>query len=319
MSLSDGGETAKWKTDPFDARRYDANDPDPWLALYLDHSLPIDPQAKRALLLGARSWSRRWLFPVSRPLVFLFFCIVKVLRAISPRYPNLNGLLHKSIHWGLRIFGSPECNTLILRHFHVGTELLAFLKANAGIDPALVKTVPLKPLTLKDLEDNVFLQHDLNIFNFIIELNIALRAAGKEITPPERVDFSMLSDIEPDFEVFPTGPLNRIDIQTAVEFYTPLYALMLPRADFMRASHSLQLDEIVGIYIGRILGTDYHMHFVKNGHPLVTLSTMQAGFRLMMHGLDCEAMHGWLRVLKARQEAGLPLDPRDPTGGPELA
>jgi hypothetical protein len=251
--------------------------------------------------------------------VFLFFGLVKVLRAISPGYPNLNGLLHKSIHWGLRIFGSPECNTLILRHFHVGTELLAFLKANAGIDPALIKTVPLKPLTLKDLEDNVFLQHDLNIFNFIIELNVALRAAGKEITPPERVDFSMLSDIEPDFETFPRGPLNRIDIQTAVEFYTPLYALMLPRSDFMRASHSLQLDEIVGIYIGRILGTDYHMHFVKNGHPLVTVSTLQAGFRLMMHGLDCEAMHGWLRVLKARQAAGLPLDPRDPTGGPELS
>ncbi len=320
MSLSDGGAAdAAWKTDPFDHRRYDASDPDPWLALYLDHSLPIDPVAKRALLLGARSWSRRWLFPVSRPLVFLFFCVVKVLRAISPRHPNLNGLLHRSIHWGLRTFGSPECNLLILRHFHVGTELLAFLKANAGVDPASVETVPLRPLTLKSLEDNVFLQHDLNIFNFIIELNIALREAGKEITPPERVDFSMLTDITPAFEDFPKGPLNSIDIQTAVEFYTPLYALMLPRADFMRASHSLQLDEIVGIYIGRILGTDYHMHFVKNGHPLVTLSTLQAGFRLMMHGLDCEAMHGWLRVLKARQEAGLPLDPRDPTGGPELS
>ncbi|MBX9709240.1 MAG: hypothetical protein K2X61_15060 [Caulobacteraceae bacterium] len=317
MSLSDGATA--WKNDPFDPRRYDARDPDPWLALYLDHSLPIDPQAKRALLMGARSWSRRWLFPVSRPLVFLFFGLVKVLRAISPRYPNLNGLLHKSIHWGLRAFGSPECNTLILRHFHVGTELLAFMKANAGIDPNLVQTVPLKPLTLKDLEDNVFLQHDLNVFNFIIELNLALRAAGKEITPPERVDFSMISDIDPAFEAFPTGPLNKIDIQTAVEFYTPLYALMLPRADFMRASHSLQLDEIVGIYIGRILGTDYHMSFVKNGHPLVALSTLQAGYRLMMHGLDCEAMHGWLRVLKRRQEMGLPLDPRDPTGGPELA
>ena len=212
MSLSDGATDTGWKSDPFDPRRYDANDPDPWLALYLDHSLPIDPGAKRALLLGARSWSRRWLFPVSRPLVFLFFCFVKVLRAISPRHPNLNGLLHKSIHWGLRTFGSPECNTLILRHFHIGTELIAFIKANAGVDPALVRTVPLRPLTLKSLEDNVFLQHDLNIFNFIIELNLALRAAGKEITPPERVDFSMLSDIEPDFETFPTGPLNRIDI-----------------------------------------------------------------------------------------------------------
>jgi hypothetical protein len=74
--------------DPFDPARFDPKDPDPWLALYLDHSLPIDEGAKRALLLGARSWSRRWLFPVARPLVFLFFCLVKVLRAISPKYPN---------------------------------------------------------------------------------------------------------------------------------------------------------------------------------------------------------------------------------------
>ena len=319
MSLSDGATARDHrKADPFDPRGYDPRDPDPWLALYLDHSLPIDPQAKKALLSGARSWSRRWLFPVSRPLVLIFFCVVKVLRAISPRHPNLNGLLHKSIHWGLRTFGSPQCNMLILRHFHIGTELLAFLKANAGVPTDSVKTIPLKPLTLKDLEDNVFLQHDLNIFNFIIELNLALQAEGRELTPPAKVDFSMLTDIDPAFEAFPTGPLNHIDIQTAVEFYTPLYALMLPREDFMRASHSLQLDEIIGIYIGRILGTDYHMHFVKNGHPLVTLSTLQAGFRLMMHGLDCEAMHGYLRLLKSRQEAGLPLDPRSTVGATGL-
>lgn len=316
MSLSDGGATAKDRgADPFDPRGYDPKDPDPWLALFLDHSLPIDPQAKRALLLGARSWSQRWLFPVSRPLVFLVFGIVKVLRAISPNWPNLNGLLHKSIHWGLRTFGSPEANTLIMRHFHVGTELIAFMKANAGVPEGSVNTIPLKPLTLRDLEDNVFLQHDLNIFNFIIELSLALNAQGRELSPPAVVDFSMISDIEPAFERFPTGPLNRIDIQTAVEFYTPLYALMLPRADFMRAAHSLQLDETVAIYIARILGTDYHMNFVKNGHPMVTLSTLQSGFRLMMHGLDCEGMHGWLRVLKARQAAGLSLDPRNPMGG----
>ena len=311
MSLSAPGKAGK--ADPFDPAGFDPQDPDPWLALYLDHSLPIDDQAKRCLLLGARSWSRRWLFPVSRPLVILFFMVIKVLRAISPRHPNLNGLLHKSIHWGLRTFGSPETNTLILRHFHVGTELLAFMKGNAGA--VTVNSHPLRPTRLVDIEDNLFLQHDLNVFNFIIELNRSLREQGRELTPPEVVDFSMISDELPAFEPFPTGPLNRIDVQTAVEFYTPLYALMLPRRDFVRAAHSLQLDEVVGVYIGRILGTDYHMSFVKNGHPMVALSTLQAGYRLMMHGLDCEAMHGWLRVLKARQAAGLPLDPRNPTGG----
>jgi hypothetical protein len=120
----------------------------------------------------------------------------------------------------------------------------------------------------------------------------------------------MISD-EP-FEIPRTkkGWLNFVDVQTAVEVYTPLYALMLPRSDFIRASNSLQLDEVVAIYIGKILGADYHLSFIKNGHPLVPLSTMQAGFRLMLHGLDCEALHGWLRLMKRRQAQGLPMDPR---------
>lgn len=296
--------------DPFADMAHDPRDPDPWLALYLDRSLPIDPVAKTCLLMGGGSWSRRWLFPIIKPLILAFFLLVKVLRAISPRHPNLNGTLHRSIHWGLRTFGSPEANTLILRHFHIGTELLAFIRINAGLPD--LPSHPLRPTRLKDIEDNLFLQHDLNVFNFVIELNKALREQGRELLPPDRVDFSMISDEAPDLETFPRGPLNKIDVQTAVEVYTPVYALMLPREDFVRASHSLQLDEVIAVYIARILGSDYHMSFVKNGHPLVPLSTLQAGYRLMMHGLDCEAMHGWLRQLKARQAAGLPLDPRTP-------
>jgi hypothetical protein len=300
-------------TDPeFDLANYDPSNPDPWLALYLDQGLPIAPVAKLALLKGNRSWSRRWLFPIIRPSVFVFFILVKILRGLSPHHPNLNGALHRLIHWGLRTFCTPEANTLILRHFHVGTELLAFIKANAGA--VAVETVPLRPRTLKDLEDNVFLQHDLNVFNFIIQLSASLRSQGRDLVPVDRPDFSMISDDPFDLAPLPRTWLNIIDAQTAIEVYTPLYALMLPRADFVRAAQSLQLDETVAIYIGKILGTDYHMSFVKNGHPMVPLSTLQAGHRLMMHGLDCEAFHGWLRLLKHRQAAGLSLDPRNPLG-----
>jgi hypothetical protein len=299
------------------AAGYDPRDPDPWLALALDQSLPMDPGAKAALLRGDASWSRRWMFNLIKPFVFVFFIGVKILRGISPHWPNLNGLLHRTIHHGLATFGSPEANLLILRHFHVGTELLAFIKANAG--PVEVSTVPLRPRTLRDIEDNVFLQHDLNVFNFIIQLNRSLRAQGRDLVPVERPDFSMITD--GPFDIAPTRRRwhNFVDAQTAVEIYTPLYALLLPRAHFIRASNSLQLDEPVGIYIGKILGTDYHLSFIKNGHPMVPLSTLQAGFRLMMHGLDCEAMHGWLRVLKRRQGQGLPLDPRCPTVDPPVS
>ncbi|MFC3079794.1 DUF6999 family protein [Phenylobacterium terrae] len=296
----------------FDLSRYDPKDPDPWLALYLDQSLPIAPEAKTALLMGNRSWSRRWMFNIIRPAVFAFFLLVKIVRGISPHHPNLNGFLHRLIHWGLRTFCTPEANTLILRHFHIGTELLGFIKANAG--PVEVETVPLRPRTLKDLEDNVFLQHDLNVFNFIIQLNASLRAQGRDLEPVETPDFSMISDAPFELAPLPKGPLNFVDVQTAIEVYTPLYALCLPRSDFVRAAGSLQLDETVAIYIAKILGSDYHLAFMKNGHPLVPLSSLQAGYRLMMHGLDCEGLHGWLRLLKARQAQGLPLDPRNPTG-----
>jgi hypothetical protein len=297
----------------FDLARFDPKDPDPWLALYLDQSLPIDESAKQALLIGNRSISRRWLFPIARPLIFGFFIVVKILRGLSPRRPNMNVALHRLIHWGLKTFASPEANTLILRHFTLATELLAFIKANAG--PVTIDSWPLRPTRLADLRDNVFLQHDLNIYNFIIQLNASLRAQGRDLAPVERPDFSMISDDPIVLEPLPNGALNAIDVQTAVEAYTPLYALFLPREDFVRAANSLQLDEVVAVYIAKILGTDYHLAFMKNGHPLVPLSTLQAGYRLMMHGLDVEGLHGWLRMLKRRQAAGLPLDPRAPTAG----
>jgi hypothetical protein len=295
---------------PFDPAGFDPADPDPGLALYLDRSLPLDEGAKRALLLGNRSWSRRWLFPLVRPLIFAGFVLIKLLRLVLPRWPNLNGLLHRLIHWGLRRFASPEANLLILRHFHIGTELLAFIRANAG--PVDAETVPLRPVRLQDLEANLFLQHDLNVYNFITRLNISLRAQGRDLAPVARPDFSMISD-RFEIETLPDGPLNIVDVQTALEAYTPLYALLLPRADFVRAANSLQLDEVIAIYIAKILGTPYHLAFVENGHPLVPLSTLQAGYRLMMHGLDCEALHSWLRMLKARQARGLPMDPLAPT------
>ena len=232
------------------------------------------------------------------------------LRGVFPRQPNLNGTLHRLIHWGLRTFASPETNTLILRHFHIGTEILAFIKANAGA--VEIDSRPLRPRRLKDLEDNLFLQHDLNVYSFIIQLNASLRAQKRDLEPVDQPDFSMISE-RFDLEPLPRGPLNRIDVQTAVEAYTPLYALLLPRSDFVRAANSLQLDEVVAISVAKILGTSYHLAFIKNGHPLVPLSTLQAGYRLMMHGLDCEALHGWLRVLKHRQALGLPIDPRAPT------
>ncbi len=285
----------------FDPDAHDPKDPDPWLALYLDDSLPFDRRAKEALLRGNDSPTRRFLLPVVRPLIFLFHLAVRIFRHIFPRWPQGPRTLHRLIYWGLKTFATPEANFLILRHFNIGTEILNFIKDNASVEG--VETVPLRPTHLADLKDNMFLQHDLNIYNFIILLNKGLRDAGKEMETPARIDFSSISDGDFPFEEFPDGRLNVVDLQTAIEFYTPIYALFLSRHDFVRAANSLQLDETMGVYLARILGSDYHMSLVNNHHPMVPLSTFGAAFRLMMHGYDAEALHGHLRNMKRAQAA----------------
>ena len=285
----------------FDPAHHDVRDPDTWLALYLDQSIPLDEQAKLALLRSMRRTSRKALLPFMRPWARLWIILITVLRLILPSAISSSKALHRFIHWGLKTFVSPEANTLILRHFHIGTELLQFIKTN--VPGAEVETVPLRPTKLSDLIDNVFLQHDLNIYNFVIRLGTHLRETGQEILPPKRVKFDAITDGPFPLDDLPSGALNRMDVQTAIEIYTPVYQLFLSNKDFWRASNSLQLDEVIGIYIARILGTDYHLNFLNNAHPIVPQSTLRAGWRLMLHGLAAEQLHYHLREWKRRQAA----------------
>lgn len=292
----------QWIDKSYENAVYDPADPDPWYALYLDQSVPIDEGAKQALLRGNESWSRRLLLPMTRWFIFLLLAFALLIRVPLGNRLSSRKWLHKTIYWGLKIFASPDANTLILRHFNIGTEILNFIKDNIpGIE---VNTIPLKPKSLEDLLDNVFVQHDLNIYNFISELNAGLRAEGREITKVEAVNFDAITDGPFEFESFPKKWLNFSDVETAIEYYTPLYSLLLSRHDFVRASNSLQLDETVAIYVAKILGSDYHLNLVNNHHPMIPLPALKAGTRLMMHGYDAEALHGYLRFLKRQQNHG---------------
>ena len=190
-------------------------------------------------------------------------------------------VLPRTSYWGLKWFVRPEANYLILRHFHIGSEILQFVAANLpGVQ------IPLLPRTLEDLIDNVFLQHDLNVFNFIIRLNQELRDQGVEIQPRTQFDSDGVTagPFDIDGASLPRGRLNFLDLETAIEIYTPLYQLFLTGNDFLRASNSLQLDETLAIYCARLIGDSSYVGLVNNKHPLMPLSTLQAGYWLMLHG-----------------------------------
>lgn len=281
------------------SQTYDQRDPDPWLALYLDRSIQLDDEAKAALLLSMRSKSRQFLLPIARPLARLAIVIIQLIKTVIPNRFTSSKFLHQLIYWGLKYFVSPEANFLIVRHFHIGSEILAFIAGNVpGVKTELHR---LRPGNLEDLRDDFFLKHDLNLFNFVIQLNTQLRERGGEIEPPAQINFDSITDGPFPISEFPRRWTNVIDVQTAIELYTPLYQLFLTDNDFWRASNSLQLDETVGLYVARILNQSHHLGLLNNKHPMVPLSTLAAGFRLMLHGLAAETLHATLREQKRRR------------------
>ena len=282
---------------------YDPADPDPWLALQLDKSLPFDPAAKADLIKDQGSRSRLILLPIVRPFARALIILSWLIRAISPRWPHAPKTLHRLIAFGMNRFCTPQANRMILRHFQLGSEVLRFIADNAtpGFRPALE---PMRPRRPWDVADNLFLKHDLNIYNFIIQLNLEMERRGTSIAPRAQLDFSAISDAI-ELDPMPSGRLNVVDLATAIEIYTPLYGLLLTQRDFDRATHSLQLDETIGLYAARLTGEEKHLAMVSNRHPLIPYSNLRAGHRLLLHGLSTEVLHGFLRELKARRQ--LPL------------
>ncbi len=294
MSISASDAVEKLKSVSHDAR-----DPNPWVALYLDSSVPLHETAKANFLVDVSSRSRQFFFPLVRPFCRLALILFQVLKTFIPNALTSSWLLHHAIYYGQRFFVSPYANYLIVRHFHIGSELLGFVAKNTkGVKMELN---PLLPTRLYDLVDDIYLKHDLNIFNFIIEINRQLNKNELDLQPIDELDFSNITDGDFPIEEMPNGWLNFIDMESAIELYTPMYQLLLTDSDFWRACNSLQLDETLALYTTSLIGDHKFLGLVNNRHPIVPESTLGAGHRLMLHGLAAECLHAFLVKQKRLQ------------------
>jgi hypothetical protein len=285
-------------TELYEKAPYNPDDPNPWLALYLDASLPLSDEVKAALLSNSGSKSRQFMLPLIRPFAKLMLVIFQIVKIVIPNRFTSSKILHRLIYWGLRAFVRPDANYLILRHFHIGTEILEFVATNVpGIG---IPLNPLRPRNLASLVDDVFLKHDLNIYNFLIRLNREMKARGIKLSKQDNPNFDCITDgpFGIDEASLPNTWLNFLDLESAIEIYTPLYQLFLTDSDFWRACNSLQLDETVALYTSRLIGDASYVGLVNNKHPLVPLSTLQAGYRLLLHGLAAECLHATLVQIK---------------------
>jgi len=240
--------------------------------------------------------------PVVRPLARLSIVLIQLLKILLPSRFTSSKWLHRTIVRGMKTFVRPEANWLILRHFHLGSQVLSFIGRNA-LPGQTLPSHPLAPADIDALRDDVFLQHDLNLFNFVIDLNRAL--GGRPIERPPALDYAMIRQPDLRLDDMPNRWTNFIDLQTAIEIYTPVYQLFLTDNDFWRATNSLQLDEVIGIYASTLLGRQDYLVFLNNKHPLVPLTTLRAGYRLVLHGLSTEMLHALLS--RARDEQPQPV------------
>lgn len=279
-------------------QQYDPRDPNPWLAMYLDRSTPLDDEVKRAWLADSSSRSRQFVLPFMRPLARTLIVLIQVIKVFTPRRLAFSRTLHRLLAWGMENFLRPEANWLILRHFHLGSQVLEFIGRNSGVE---VPANPLRPAAVADVREDMFLVHDLNLFNFVIRLNQNLQAAGRELQFVAEPDLSMIRQPALRLEDMPRRRRNFLDLQSSIELFTPIYQLLLTDSDFWRATNSLQLDETIGVYVATILDARAHLILLNNKHPLVPLSTLRAGFRLTLHGLSTEMLHAFLVARREQQ------------------
>ena len=283
-----------------DISTHDERDPNPWLALFLDDSIPINQKTKMALMRDNASKSTRYLLPFIQLFSKVSMFFIHILKFFFPRLFNSSKILHRILAWGLKKFVSADANLLIFRHFHIGTEILQFIAGN----------IPLKPKDFEDVKDDLFLNHDLNLYNFVIHLNSQLKAKGITISAPNKINLDMITVDQFDHIDFPNKWTNFLDLRSAIELFTPFYQLFLTSNDFIRASNSLQLDETIAIYTAQILGTPGHLGLVNNKHPMVPVSTYSAAYRLVLHGLAAETLHEILVNMKLKKSTDGIMTPK---------
>jgi hypothetical protein len=277
-------------------------DPSHWHALFMDKSVPFNPDAKAAFLYDSSRRTRQFLYPVVKIFARLSIMLMQFFKIFIPNIINAPKMLHRSLYFGMKYFITPEANFLILRHFYLGSEVLRFLKDNVqGAED--IPMNPLKPLAVSDVRNNLFLEHDLNLYNFIINLNKAIEEKRSAIRKIPKPDFSAISLTPIPFAPFRDKWTNFLDLATAIEIFTPVYQFFLTDNDFWRASNSLQLDEVIGIYAATIMDCPEKLTALNNKHPMIPLPTTGAAFRLLLHGFSTEVLHALLVEAKERQAA----------------
>lgn len=254
------GKTARSKLPP---PRPPWNRADPSLVtlLLVDPTLEL-PTDVRALIGAQISWRPRQLLrPLARVLSLIAVALIVAVKRLLPFEFSAHRAIDVLCIWFMRRLVSPGACALLMRHFVVETNLLAFLARNARMrrndgDDAIQEPT-LRPVVCEDLGNNAVILHDLNVYNLLFDLGTAADVDVLRPRPLHTLDVSMLQ--VPAIEGDGVTPDVRrrwlnLDIETALYLMNIPFCLFTTTQEYERGVNSFQLDESLCTAIANLSG-----------------------------------------------------------------
>ena len=252
-------------------------------ALRGDPSLYFDREALRLLELDQLGFSHRFVRVPLRVLSRLIVGVIVLIKRMLPFEFSNHHLLDRLGIWFLSRCVSPHGAALLLRHFVVETNVLAFIARNAGLDEP-----SLRPTNLEQLNDNAVIVHDLNVYELLAGLE------GKDLYSRGSypLDYSML--MVPEIDSGSRRRFLRLDLEAGLSMMNIAFALLTTNLEYQRAIHSLALDECLLGCIAELTGDEAFRAWRPPGYALVVRTNRDVPRYLYGHAVVHEYIHGRL-------------------------
>jgi len=263
-------------------------------AVAVDNSLPISPAAVELWLRDIEN-PLRWFV---RPLLQFLLAVLLHLTWAFKRLPlpqfRAHATLQRTICWFCRNFVSPEANQLILRHMATESNLLNFLRDNAG--NASVRPLELYPRTIDDMLRYTFVDHDQELFRMMRELGPWDRSRWPQ--PPAALRWTNWHPIGISDQGQPRRWSQVLDFETSHALFMCLFCFLLTAEEYRDAINGFNLDQSIAIRIGQMIGDPTLAEMAYNKYPHYMVGPWNLGQRFLMHGFFTEYLHARLEELR---------------------
>ena len=266
-----------------------------WDALRGDPTLDFDRRAIELLVTDQQRWSHRYLRPPVRVLSRVAVGFITLIKRILPFQFSNHDLLDRLGIWFMSRFVSEEGGELLLRHFVIETNVLAFIARNAD---ETTEEPTLRPATLEELDENAVIVHDLNLYAVLAGLEGKPLQSPNDRTRP--LDFSMLA--VPEIAPSPKRRLFRMDLETGMALMNIMFCLLTTTHEYRRAVHSLQFDESLLACVAELTGDQVFRSWKPAGYIPIVRTNRDVPRDLFAHAVIHEYIHA--RLLKHAPKPG---------------